>query len=1122
MTKPLGTYSFLPWLRQGLANQIQSADFDPSVRVRAQVNVQLELRGEKVSGDGTLTTPINRQVALFGPGDIVGIDQRAIVRIEPRNWITNFEPNYLPLIEFYDEDFPWRYTPAAPDLSKSRLRPWIALLVLKETEFTEGKNIKDKPLPYVDVSDLSVFPRPDELWAWAHVHVNQSLAASDAEFVSTDMSAVIPKFEEVLRRNPDLAYSRLVCPRKLDENTPYHAFVVPVFETGRRVGLNLELGDIPATLSAWDPSPRPEGQSFPYYYRWFFRTATAGDFETLVRLLVPKPVDPRVGTREMDVLDPHPAVRPLDKPELGGILKLGGALLPPSKVPPEPPDKFETWDDPFPRPIQIDLAHLINLADDFQVAGHPDPVITAPLYGTWHALMKRVLTNRDGTAITPAENWVHRLNLDPRFRVAAGFGTRVIQENQEDLMNAAWEQIGKVLDAQRRIRWGQFGLAVSDIWYDRHLFPTLAVNPQQTLLLIAPLNKRVLFGDATINSTFSRSFLQPPMTSAAFRRIVRPQARLIQSLPFDDARKPQQLLSRVNAGEVSATPPKVAPTGVLTTDEAAKLIEPKNVSAWLIDLLRRFPRLPLFVVLAAIVIVLLLFLVLPLPVSLVVAIALFVAAFFLSRRLTAVNNALRAADLLREVNQTPESIAKLPAVSDFRITEINSGFVPRTGGTDSVEATRFKTSLRDSFTLVQASREVGAPLIKTSLNLNAIATETVAVVQPQRTIPTRVFTGIFVPPRIRDDQILPPNQFFIEPMAYPVIDQPMYEPLAKLSSELFLPNINLIEMNSITLLENNQRFIESYMVGLNHEFERELLWREFPTDQRGSTFRQFWDVRSFFNPGNLDNEQLKEKLRDITPLHTWAKDTTQDPDLEKLKLGAHDNRQEGPVTRKRLVLVIRGELLKRYPTAVIYAHRACWQRKIVNNADVNLTPCLRSGPIDNTQERRLIPLDPVEEDNPPRSKVQTPLFEAKVDPDIYFFGFDLTVEEAIGGTGEDPNDDPGWFFVIKERPGEPRFGLDSTKASQLNVWNDLSWEDIPLQAPGNYLEISTSPPAFPLLPPGAVDEEKAVQHGDDLKVSWSHDMSSAELAYILWQAPVLVAVHASEMLPKDNGEQGNG
>ena len=57
------------------------------------------------------------------------------------------------------------------------------------------------------------------------------------------------------------------------------------------------------------------------------------------------------------------------------------------------------------------------------------------------------------------------------------------------------------------------------------------------------------------------------------------------------------------------------------------------------------------------------------------------------------------------------------------------------------------------------------------------------------------------------------------------------------------PNINLIPPNSITLVETNQRFIESYMVGLNHEFARKLLWREYPTDQRGSYFRQFWDVK---------------------------------------------------------------------------------------------------------------------------------------------------------------------------------------------------------------------------------------------------------------------------------------
>ena len=81
-------------------------------------------------------------------------------------------------------------------------------------------------------------------------------------------------------------------------------------------------------------------------------------------------------------------------------------------------------------------------------------------------------------------------------------------------------------------------------------------------------------------------------------------------------------------------------------------------------------------------------------------------------------------------------------------------------------------------------------------------------------------------------------------MAYPVFDMPMYAPLRDLSDELLIPNVNLIENNSITLLETNQKFIEAYMVGLNHEFARELLWREYPTDQRGSYFRQFWDVSS--------------------------------------------------------------------------------------------------------------------------------------------------------------------------------------------------------------------------------------------------------------------------------------
>lgn len=1115
MTKPIGTYSFLPWLRQGLANQIQSPDFDNSVKVRAEVTVALEAKGDKVGGGGTMSVPISRQVSLFGPGDIVGIDRRTIVRTEPRDWITNFEPNYLAHIEFYDEDFCWRYTPAAPDMAKGRLRPWITLVVLKEDEFVDGKNIQDRPLPFIDIANPAMLPRADELWAWAHVHVNRSLSANDGEYVSRDMNAVIPKLQAVLDKDPDLAYSRLMCPRKLAENTRYHAFLIPTFEAGRRAGLHLDLANVPATMSAWDAGARPEGQSFPYYHRWFFQTGLSGDFETLVKLLVPKPVDERVGFREMDVQDPGSTVPGVDKPTLGGILKLGGALQPPDKVPPEPPNKFETWDDPFPRPLQERLANLINLPEVYQREGDPDPIITPPLYGTWHAMTKRVLTKEDNTPADNRDNWVHRLNLDPRFRVAAGIGTRVIQDGQEKFMDAAWEQIGKVLEAQKKVWRGQFGLLVSEVWYDKHIMPMVAVSKQQTLLLMAPLNKRVLTAGSasaaaeeatTVHFAMGESFVQPAMTSAALRRMIRPRGRLVKSLPFTVAQPASRLLERVNAGEVSAAPPKVTPPSVITPADVVNAVTPTDAPGGVLDALKKNPALAKIILGIALVIALFLLLLFPTMVGLVLALIVVAAGIAAYRKLMGWSKALDAVDSVKEENQTPAAVDALPKNGTFTISEIGEGVTPAPGGTtDSVEAARFKVALRDSFTVMQLSNAAGAIAPKRSLDLALLVNDQLHATLPARTVPRRVMAGIFLPPRIKGDIIIPPAETFVEPMAYPVIDQPMYEPLKNLSAELFLPNINLIEHNSITLLQTNQRFIESYMVGLNHEFSRELLWREYPTDQRGSTFRQFWDVRSVFNTENLNDEDLKESLRDIPPLHVWPKTS---------KLGSHDNREEGRDNEEELVLVIRGELLKRYPNAVIYAHRACWQRKGVTPADAAKLPCDKSGAIDNTVERRFATLTAAEEDQPPRTKVLTPLYEAKVDPDIYFFGFDLTVKQAKGGTGENPTDDPGWFFVIKERPGEPRFGLDNEQAPKIQVWNDLSWPLIQPAPAGANIEIATAPAAISVIDPGTADE-KYPQYLNDKFVSWNRNtMSSAELAYIFFQAPVLVGVHAQEMLPK--------
>ena len=184
------------------------------------------------------------------------------------------------------------------------------------------------------------------------------------------------------------------------------------------------------------------------------------------------------------------------------------------------------------------------------MAGDPDPLITAPIYGRWHALTTRLLVARDGT--TPVDhdrNWVHELNLDPRWRLAAGFGTNVVQDRQEDYMEAAWEQIGDVLEANRRIRFAQLALETS-----RRLVRQAACAAGRR----APRARARADRAGAVPRPGQRDHRAPPaqprasspsvLTSAPMRRVARPRGRLMRALPFDDRVRPDNLLARVNAG----------------------------------------------------------------------------------------------------------------------------------------------------------------------------------------------------------------------------------------------------------------------------------------------------------------------------------------------------------------------------------------------------------------------------------------------------------------------------------------------------------------------------------------------------------------------------------------------
>src|SRR5215207_8403577 len=103
----LANYRFLPWSRRGLIAEATNPDplIAPLPVGRAAIRVGLSINR------GALTPAPD--IRTYGPGDVTGIDTRAIVRTEPRAQTPDFEPNYLAAIDFDAPDFPWMLTPAA-------------------------------------------------------------------------------------------------------------------------------------------------------------------------------------------------------------------------------------------------------------------------------------------------------------------------------------------------------------------------------------------------------------------------------------------------------------------------------------------------------------------------------------------------------------------------------------------------------------------------------------------------------------------------------------------------------------------------------------------------------------------------------------------------------------------------------------------------------------------------------------------------------------------------------------------------------------------------------------------------------------------------------------------------
>jgi hypothetical protein len=1045
---PLGRYHFLAWARRGIGATVGNQD-NGALPSRASLTVQLSL--SVLQGSGTSTVqPNGVPIELYGPGDIIGLDPRHIVKTEPRALTVNYEPNYLCAIEFDAPDLPWLFTPAAPN--GDRLRPWLALIVLKSDEFTRPA-VAPNPLPVIQVEKLTALQDLSESWNWAHVQVSGDAPLADA-----------------VANAPGTVISRLLCPRRLDPDTAYSVFLVPAFENGRKRGLGQDVSGIATSDPAWTHDTEAPLQ-LPVYFEFEFNTSDAGDFESLVRRLTPRVLPAEIGQRPMDVTQPAPHVA-----SAGGPLGLQGVLHSASTVP-------TPWNDPDKTAFQTDAQTWINqplaLTDDPANPAPDDPVIVPPIYGRWHAAVQSV----DRTAA----GWVNDLNLDPRNRVGAGLGTQIVQDERTQLMASAWQQVDGVRKANQMLAQAQLARAALQQLHRHQLQPAI---PETLLNLTAPLHARLLASPTTIRAAIRASRVPERMFSGTFRRVTRPRRRLGAS---PEQRTP--LLTRVNTGELVFLPAPKPPDGLVSIEQVSSQLAP----AWTQQFAQAWEWiLPVAILLLLLIVILVGFLVgWAAAIGLVVVLA--VAVAILWPVLQSILQKAAAAGQLQITSFTPQAVSQVPPRPGFQITPPGTALPSSGTGPDSAAAQAFRGATQDLFSYLQAA-PVDPPQ-EPQLDLAALKTTLLTRLDPVSTVPRRMQALINFSARLQW-QLPDP----LEPiMAAPEFPQPMYVPLRDESADYVLPGVELIPPDTLGLLVTNHAFIEAYMVGLNYEMARQLLWNDYPTDQRGSYFRQFWDVSAYVPQQGVptDPTQLQELLKDIPPIHTWRPLT--------VPLGQHPNRTD--VVLNNVVLLVRGELFKRYPNAIVYAGKA---KRDSEGQRV----------LDETDERY-------------------PIFRGTLPTDITFLGFNLSVDDARGGTPASPE---GFFFVFQEQPSEPRFGLEPNEdATPIAHWAELAWTNFAPGAgvfqlpdlgntqraqlmknspfrlasqvfslviagaqPPNFLSPGTQPQRV-IISPGGGDPNAPDYSPDDPNNNWG--VNSAQTAYILLRLPFRILVHADLMLP---------
>jgi hypothetical protein len=277
----------------------------------------------------------------------------------------------------------------------------------------------------------------------------------------------------------------------------------------------------------------------------------------------------------------------------------------------------------------------------------------------------------------------------------------------------------------------------------------------------------------------------------------------------------------------------------------------------------------------------------------------------------------------------------------------------------------------------------------------------------------------------------------------PSFDQPLCWDLLRLGSSWLLPGVDRLSRNRVVLVETNAASVGSLLIGANNELARELLWRGYPVDLRATFFHRFWNY-------------VDSARDDITDLRGW----TLTDSIEE-NMGGH--------AATMTVIVVRGELVRRYPTAHWYLQQA--------RLDADGRAQALAG------------------------SVREATFFGSLERDTLFVGFDGVTPDEV--RGDRTNGKAGWFIAVEEQPGAPRFGLDEAGPDDFGAtpgsWSDLSW--------GHLVRSRRALDALTHAPAAAPRWLRGVS--PDV-ASWGRN--SAHLARITWQQPFRMFIHADQLI----------